>query len=382
MQMKESTPDDIAVLCSHVNVDRNRYRVFFRENDDFRQVAIETANEGVAADPIQSESPFRALPAIRSSVPASVRSAAGTTTSTWAGEIATSLISHPVDARKTSPFSHAHGQRRALRSLWRKADSESTFGREYDNPDRLKHQSVSIFAVAGGTGATTLSATLARLFSRQQERVAILDGRRESILPFYFGAKSGVYASQGCVALQNSQDAAIHIVTADLPYEEPQTREGVIWESLKRGLEKLHGEVDRVLIDSWSNIRTGELEEFCTAGVCFVVAVPDLSSVFGIQKIGKYLAQVGPSIRPIHILNKFDESQPLHVEVRDWLTKHSIDHNIVTLRQADEVSEALAEGMTVIDYAPDSGIAEDYFQLGAMIRVMAEATTPVSGRNL
>ena len=81
-------------------------------------------------------------------------------------------------------------------------------------------------------------------------------------------------------------------------------------------------------------------------------------------------------------MNKFDESQPLHVEVRDWLTKHSIDHNIVTLRQADEVSEALAEGMTVIDYAPDSGIAEDYFQLGAMIRVMAEATTPVSGRNL
>ena len=47
--MKESTPDDIAVLCSHVNVDRNRYRVFFRENDDFRQVAIETANEGVCA---------------------------------------------------------------------------------------------------------------------------------------------------------------------------------------------------------------------------------------------------------------------------------------------------------------------------------------------
>jgi cellulose biosynthesis protein BcsQ len=380
--MKESTPDDIAVLCSHVNVDRNRYRVFSRENTDFRQVAIGATEEGIAADPVQSEPSLRALPAMRSSVPASVRSSAGTTTDTWAGEIATSLISHPVDARKTSSFSHPHGQRRALRSLWRKADSESAFGRKYDNPDRLKPQSVSIFAVAGGTGATTLSATLARLFSRQQERVAILDGRRESILPFYFGAKTGVYASQGCVALQNSQDAAIHIVTADLLHEEVETREGVVWQSLKRGLEKLRGEVDRVLIDSWPNMCTGELEEFCTAGVCFVVAVPDLSSVFGIQKIGKYLAQLAPSIRPIHILNKFDESQPLHIEVRDWLAQHSIDHNIVTLRRADEVGEALAEGMTVIDYAPDSGIAEDYFQLGAMIRVMAEATTPVPGRNL
>ena len=74
----------------------------------------------------------------------------------------------------------------------------------------------------------------------------------------------------------------------------------------------------------------------------------------------------------MYILNKFDPTQPLHVEIHDWLAGHGRDHRVITLRRTDEVSEALAEGVTVIDYAPASGIAEDYVRLGETVRELTE----------
>ena len=35
----------------------------------------------------------------------------------------------------------------------------------------------------------------------------------------------------------------------------------------------------------------------------------------------------------------------------------------ITLRRSDAVAEALADGMTVIDYCPENGIAQDFVRL-------------------
>ena len=43
----------------------------------------------------------------------------------------------------------------------------------------------------------------------------------------------------------------------------------------------------------------------------------------------------------------------------------------VTIRRSDAVSEALADGMTVIDYCPDSDITEDFLRLAEWLRQMA-----------
>ena len=50
------------------------------------------------------------------------------------------------------------------------------------------------------------------------------------------------------------------------------------------------------------------------------------------------------------------------------------------LRRTQAVSEALAEGMTVVDYAPNSTVAEDYGNLAGWVKsVAAPASTGYRG---
>jgi cellulose biosynthesis protein BcsQ len=365
--MNESTPDDIAALCSHVSVDRSRYHVFSREDTDVQRGVPIPTRESLGGHSDESD----VLSKTRSESKSGT-SQDGTGAAPWVTAIASTLMSQSVGPRLVRPLRPHYGERQALRNLWRTADERTILGRVSAALDLVKHQTVSVFQAAGGTGATTVLATLAKLFSRQQERVLIVDGNAESTLPFYFGMKSALYASQSCVASQNPQDAPLYIFAADLLHSESQDKDASGSDGRKQEFARLQREVDRTLLDVRPKAPVESLEEFCSSGICLVVAVPDLSSVLGIEKLDKYLHQVKPSVRPVYILNKFDPTQPLHSEIHDWLAGHSRDHRVITLRRTDEVSEALAEGVTIIDYAPASGIAEDYVRLGETVRELTE----------
>jgi cellulose biosynthesis protein BcsQ len=379
--MKKSTPDDIAALCSHVNVDRSRYHVFSRENTDVQQVMAVPTWESSSGDSVESDAPPITRPESKSGTLQHAQQLGDTRASSWATAIASTLMSQTVGPRLVPPLRLHYSERRALRNLWRTTDERTALGGVSAGLDRVKHQAVSVFQAAGGTGATTISATLAKLFSRRQERVLIVDCNAESILPFYFGMKSVLYASQSCVVVQNPQDASLYIFASDLRHSDSQTEEMPGFAARKQEFASLQREVDRTLFDMPSKALIASFQEFCTSGLCLVVAVPDLSSVIGVQKLDKYLNQAKPAVRPVYILNKFDHTQPLHIEIYDWLADHSRDRRVITIRRTDEVSEALAEGITVMDYAPGSGIAEDYFQLGETVRELTEIK-PATKRSL
>ena len=66
-------------------------------------------------------------------------------------------------------------------------------------------------------------------------------------------------------------------------------------------------------------------------------------------------APTGKPSLPYYVLNQFDPSLPLHLDVREVLREQLGDRLLpFALRRAPAVSEALAEGMTVMDYAPNS----------------------------
>ena len=66
------------------------------------------------------------------------------------------------------------------------------------------------------------------------------------------------------------------------------------------------------------------------------------------------------------MLNQFDPSLPLHLDVREVLREQLGERLLpFALRRTPAVSEALAEGMTVVDYAPASTVAEDFVALAA-----------------
>lgn len=342
--MNENMPDDIAVLCSHVNVERGRYHVFSRDS-------------GASAK--QSDSPDAPL----TSSGIALVSAAKPPSSTEPRSIHDASVGTSEAGLSVSRPSR---ERRVLRSILRDLDQANIVDHEH-NPTSLAEHTISVFAASGGAGATTVSATVARLFSRWQQRTVVIDGRQESVLPFYFGSRSGSHLGRSFVALQDASDAPVHILTRDVwdVEQKPVDASGCEW--LKRGLSKSRGEFDCAVIDVWPNLPVSTFDQFCAPGLAVIIAVPDLNSILGVRKIAKYLEERQLVSSPLYVVNKFDERQALHVEMLQWFERQFPQNPIVTLRRTDEASEALAEGLTVIDYAPQSGIAEDYSKLTDVI---------------
>ena len=77
-------------------------------------------------------------------------------------------------------------------------------------------------------------------------------------------------------------------------------------------------------------------------------------------------------MHPRYLLNGFDSSQPLHLDVREVLRQQLGDRLLpFVIRRSPAVSEALAEGMTVMDYAPETAVAGDVQNLASWLRTQA-----------
>jgi len=103
------------------------------------------------------------------------------------------------------------------------------------------------------------------------------------------------------------------------------------------------------------------------------VLVPILPDVSSVASLGSLEAFFGRDEGAAHyLLNQFDGSSPLHRDVREMLQRRLGDRLLpLVLRRSAAVSEALAEGMTVIDYAPGSATADDYWNLAGWLRSLS-----------
>ena len=104
--------------------------------------------------------------------------------------------------------------------------------------------------------------------------------------------------------------------------------------------------------------------------------LPDISSVASLGSLEAFLGaaagRAGGAGATLYLLNQFDASLPLHQDVRQVLQQQLGDRLLpFVLRRSPAVSEALAEGMTVIDYAPGSPTAEDYWNLAGWLRSLS-----------
>jgi cellulose biosynthesis protein BcsQ len=104
-----------------------------------------------------------------------------------------------------------------------------------------------------------------------------------------------------------------------------------------------------------------------------VPMVPDMNSVVSVSSIDSFFQHNinlnSKQVMPFYILNQFDSSLPLHLDIREILREQLGDRLLpLALRRAPAVSEALAEGMTVMDYAPNSTIAEDFANLAGWVK--------------
>ena len=108
-----------------------------------------------------------------------------------------------------------------------------------------------------------------------------------------------------------------------------------------------------------------------------VPLLPDIQSVASIGR-AQELAALLPSGRALFVLNRFDELRPLHREIRTHLESLLGERLApVAIRESEFVAEALSLGITVLDHAPQSPVANDLEQFVAWLE--DRLASPASG---
>jgi cellulose synthase operon protein YhjQ len=242
---------------------------------------------------------------------------------------------------------------------------------------------VTVFSLAGGVGKTSLVATLGRTLSSMGEKVLLTDTTSHGLLPFYFGAselRPGVVRTFSPPA--GSTDAPIYLVSYDVQQKDQDVH---AQEQLVDELTRNSVGMQRILLDlsansSWVARRMARLNS-----ITLVPVAPDMNSVISLGPMEKYFAglvdEEGKAAQPFYLLNQFDASVPLHLDVREVMRRQLGDRLLpFVIRRSQSVSEALAEGMTVMDYAPDQAVAGDYMNLASWLRTQS-TPAPSGARN-
>jgi cellulose synthase operon protein YhjQ len=243
---------------------------------------------------------------------------------------------------------------------------------------------LAVFSLAGGVGKTSLVATLGRALSWLGEKVLLTDTTSHGLLPFYFGAselRPGVVRTFSPPS--GSTDAPIHLVSYDL---DARGAERASQEALVEELDQAAAGTHRILLDmnassAWLLRRMARMSP-----TVLVPVSPDMNSVISLQAVERFFHGMhdpdGRAIQPYYVLNQFDASLPLHLDVREVLRRQLGDRLLpAVIRRSPVVSEALAEGMTVVDYAPEAAVAEDYVNVANWLRTISAPATQGS-RNI
>ncbi len=233
--------------------------------------------------------------------------------------------------------------------------------------------SLAVFSLAGGVGKTSLVATLGRALASRGERVFLADTNAYGLLPFYYG---GVNGQPGQVRTFSGSptEAPVQMVTLDAEsylsrVEDPGG--AALVRDLMRDARGAH----RLMIDVVTGSVALARRLFALKPTVLVPIMADMSSVATIRAVESFF-QGHPEIRPLYLLNQFDSALPLHLDVREVLRQQLGDRLLpFTIRHSSAVSEALAEGMTVVDYAAGSPVTEDYMRLASWLRSFAAPVT-------
>ena len=215
---------------------------------------------------------------------------------------------------------------------------------------------LAVFSLAGGVGKTSLVASLGRALSSRGERVLLVDTAAYGLLPFFFGARD---QRPGQLRTFNppgvSADAPIQLVTLDPeshPQENASNPQSTPPDWLAQEVSRYASGANRVLIDLPTASGATTRRILRLAPIVLVPVLPDMNSVVSVGAIEGFFRNHanhpsfpgGKPNLPFYLLNQFDYSLPLHLDVREILREQIGDRLIpFALRRSPSVSEALAE---------------------------------------
>jgi cellulose synthase operon protein YhjQ len=248
-------------------------------------------------------------------------------------------------------------------------------------PGNAQTPLLAVFSLAGGVGKTSLVATLGRALASQGEKVVLTDTTSHGLLPIYFGAHEilpGVVRTFSPPAEKTDQQPISVVIHDFVGSEDDRAREMLTEEILRSGQGNHRLLVDLSTGSSWLVRRVVDLQP-----TVLVPVAPDMNSVISLQAVERLFRGItdseGRPLLPFYVLNQFDASLPLHLDVREVFRRQLGDRLLrFAIRRSPAVSEALAEGMTVLDYAPVAPVAQDYLDVAMWLRSVSPAATAKS----
>jgi cellulose synthase operon protein YhjQ len=299
----------------------------------------------------------------------------------------TAAAQPPQTPLPQSPEDTLQGSRDRLASRWfalrNVFDPATPQPEAVPAPTASRAPSMAVFSLAGGVGKTSLVATLGRALAARGERVLLVDTAAFGLLPFFFGATD---QRPGQLRTFNppgvSSDAPVQMVTIDPEGLGPEQGGA---ESLSGEIAKFARGASRILVDLATASGATTRRIMRMAPLVLVPVVADMNSVVSVSSIDAFFEHNnihgGKPVLPYYVLNQFDATLPLHLDVREVLREQLGERLLpFALRRTPAMSEALAEGMTVMDYAPGSALTEDFATLAGWVKSLsAPATTSYRG---
>jgi cellulose synthase operon protein YhjQ len=245
-------------------------------------------------------------------------------------------------------------------------------------PDEVRTPLLAVFSLAGGVGKTSLVATLGRALSLKGEKVVLTDTTSHGLLPFYFGARElrpGVVRAFPPPAENSGEPISLVIYEAAGKSGDERQQELLTEEILRNGPGN-----HRLLLDLSSDSSWLVRQMVNLHPTVLVPIEPDMNSVISLQAVERLFRSIvdseGRALLPFYVLNQFDAALPLHLDVREVFRRKLGDRLLrVAIRHSPAVSEALAEGMTVVDYAPASPVSQDYLDVASWLRSISPPAT-------
>ena len=231
---------------------------------------------------------------------------------------------------------------------------------------------LAVISLAGGVGKTSLTAAVGRALSALGERVLLADITAQGLLPFYFGSKQ---LRPGIVRKFLPPPGSSEVPICVVSYEVARQQD-ISEHSVPAELVENEEEFDRIVVDL-SPVAGAVAKALLHRRATMLVPVtPDMNSVIGLGAMERFFAKLGEdagtTVLARYLLTQFDPALPLHLDVREVIRRQLGDRLLpFVIRRSPAVAEALAEGMTVIDYAPESGVADDYRELAKWVRSCA-----------
>ena len=228
-----------------------------------------------------------------------------------------------------------------------------------------------LVAGVGGCGVTTVLATLGRALSILGERVLLVDTENPSTLPSFYEARAqgqGLLLSTDPLSRFEGQ---VHVLrtstTVNTTAQAGSTR-------FHRAMAELAGRLDRVIIAGGESLTPAlQGQPAAPRNISFVVVTPELRSTLAVPGI---LSSLGGNTEPWFLLNRFDRENPLHVHFRLQLRQILGERLLpLSIPKTPFVEDALLEGITVLDLAPQSEISDAFFELAEWYRAKCGVQT-------